>query len=560
MELIPHSLARWARERGRDAAFTEVSWKSGEERTLTFGDLHARTLEGAARLRGEGVGVGDRIVIVARSNLETVIAFLSCLRLGAVAVPVAPSRGRAQTGAQRRVVESVAPAALVGGTADAAALALAADVGVRLTALDRCTGSAALDGPEPELTPDCAAYLQHTSGSTTTPRAVRVSHGNVSACCEQGRDAYEQGVDTAVTWAPLHHNMGLVTGLLRPVSGGYHSVLMTAEAFVERPVRWLDAITRHRATLSSAPDFGYAHCAAGVADAECDGLDLRSWAVARSSGETVRQQTLTAFTARFDRFGFRRNAFCPSYGLAEATLTVTSARRGAGPRVLVADRDGLADGVVRAARPGQPSRSIVSVGSPLLWTEVRVVDPRTRADHAAGYVGEVLVRAPQVAGGYWPAVPVSDLAAGGWLSTGDLGALVDGELYLVGRSKDVVVIRGWNHYPGDIEPTIEAADPAIGAAGVAVFGHEVDGEERLAAVIEVAEPDGLDLGALCVRIRKAVSGEHAVPLSLVAVARRGTLPKTASGKIRRGACREGIESGSLDLVFAWSAGGVAERD
>jgi acyl-CoA synthetase (AMP-forming)/AMP-acid ligase II len=552
MELIPHRLARWARERAGTAAFTEVSWKSGDERTLTFGELHARTLACAGGLRLEGVGAGDRVVIVARSNLATVVAFLACLHLGAVAVPVAPGRGRAQTGTLRRIVANVAPAALLAGAADARPLALA-ELGVRLL-IDfegRAAGPAG-DGPAP----DGLAYLQHTSGSTSEPRAVRVSHRNVAACCEQGRDAYERGVDTAATWAPLHHNMGLVTGLIRPVSGGYHSVLMAAEAFVERPVRWLEAITRHRATLGSAPDFGYAHCAAHVTDAECDGLDLRSWAVARSSGETVRPRTLDAFAARFAPFGFRRDAFCPSYGLAEATLTVTAARRGGGPRVLVADRAGLADGVIRRAWAGRPGRTIVSVGPPVLFAEVRVADPVTGAERSACQVGEVLVRGPQVACGYWPAVAGGwDLTGDGWLRTGDLGALVDGELYLVGRGKDVVVIRGWNYHPADVEPTIQAADPALGAAGVAVFGHEVGGEERLAAVLEVAEPDGVDLSALCVRVRRAVSGEHSVPLSLVAVARPGTLPKTASGKVRRGACREGLESGSLELVYVWSAGG-----
>jgi acyl-CoA synthetase (AMP-forming)/AMP-acid ligase II len=560
MELIPHRLARWARERGHETAFTEVSWKSGEERSLTFGELHTRTLAGAARLHGEGVGAGDRVVIVARSNLETVTAFLSCLHLGAVAVPVPMSRGRAQVGTLRRVVANVAPAALVAEAADAELFAEAADAGARRLSFSGLrTGSPAVDGPSPELAPESVAYLQHTSGSTASPRAVQVTHRNIAACCEQGRDAYEHGADTAVTWAPLHHNMGLVTGLLRPVSGGYHSVLMTAEAFVERPARWLEAITRHRATLSSAPNFGYAHCAAIAADADCGGLDLSSWVVARSSGETVRPQTLDAFTARFERFGFHRNAFCPSYGLAEATLTVTSTRRGAGPRVVNADRDELRSGVLRSAGAGRAGTAIASVGPPLLGTEVRIVDGRTGAVRAEGQVGEVIVRGPQVAGGYWPAAP-GTAAPDEWLRTGDLGAVVDGELYLVGRSKDLVVIRGWNYYPGDLEPTIEAADASVRTDGVAVFGLDLDGEERLAAVLEVAQPDSLDLSALCVRVRRAVSGEHSVPLSLVAVARPGTLPKTASGKIRRRACRDGIESGSLELLYMWSTGGVGGRD
>jgi acyl-CoA synthetase (AMP-forming)/AMP-acid ligase II len=572
MELITHRLSRWARERGQALAFTELSWKNDTERSLTFDGLYARTNLAASTLRAAGVGAGDRVVILAPSSLESVIAFFACLTLGAIAVPVVmpqSSRTRAQSRSLLGIVRDAEPTAVVAEAPGGESSFLEdfvrslTELGIQLVSLSRdtATRSSPADA-RVEPAADTVAYLQYTSGSTAFPRGVRVTHGNVVACCEQGRDAYERELERAITWVPLYHDMGLVTGVIRPAHGGYHSVLIPAEAFADRPVRWLQAITRYRATLSSAPDFGYAYCARSVTEAECRGLDLRSWAVARSAGEVVRLATIDAFTTRFQSYGFRRAAFCPSYGLAEATLTVTSTRRGAAPRALTADPDRLRQGIVGPPETTGAGRTIVSCGAPLLKTEVRIVDPGTGADCDSGQVGEILVSGPQVAHGYWKAHTDSIATFGQagpsvmddhWLRTGDLGAIVGGELFVVGRIKDTIVVRGRNYYAQDIESTIQAVGGGVHPGGIAVFGCELDGEERLATAVEVVDAGRRDLPELCIRLRRAVASEHSPALALVAMVPPRNLPKTTSGKIQHSACRDALEDGSLELLYLWRA-------
>ncbi|MEM7410833.1 MAG: SDR family NAD(P)-dependent oxidoreductase [Myxococcota bacterium] len=539
-----------------------------EESLLCVGDLDRRARVLAARLANAGAA-GERVLILVPPSIDNVVAFFACLYAGAIAVPMAPPR-RARADGKLAAIRDRAEARFV--VADAATRTriarsgeLPTDAPDDLLWFDVAETDAAGADFVP-VTPDAGdvAFLQFTSGSTGQPKGVRVTHANLVANAGLIQQGFADDARTrGVTWLPPYHDMGLIGGILQPIFLGAETVMMTPTAFVQRPLRWLEAISRYRATTSGGPDFAYALCA-DVASLAPPDLDLSSWTLAFSGAEPVRASTLERFASAYAYAGFDPKAFYPCYGMAETTLFVSGGVRGAGARTLAVDAEALERSEIT---PDEGGRPIVSCGR-AAGDGVRIVDLETHRALPERRVGEVWVRGPQVADGYWGDPEASaasfgvDLTPGdgGYLRTGDLGFLEGGELFLTGRAKDLIILRGRNLHPVDLEESVAAAHAALQGAPVAAFPVEAqspDGEpeERLVIVAEVARQarHGLDADAVGRALRKVIVEEHGVdPLAIVFI-RPASLPRTSSGKVQRRATRQSYLDDALLVLGRWDA-------
>ncbi|MFF9118731.1 amino acid adenylation domain-containing protein [Streptomyces massasporeus] len=523
----------------------------GENETerLTFGALRDR-VAAVAGMVAERCPPGSRALIAYPSGPAYVLAFLGCLYAGVVAVPCdVPSRG---PGLERfaSIVADAEPALVLTDTPVDG-----------LRCLDiREAASVAL---VPPLTPDAdaPAFLQYTSGSTHEPRGVVITHSNLMANERMIAEACGHDAEsTFVGWLPLFHDMGMVANVLQPLYLGACGVLLPPEAFLRRPVRWLRAISRYRAHTSGGPNFAYELCAERIRPEDVDGLDLSSWRVAYNGAEPVRADTLARFHRRFARYGLRAEAAFPCFGLAEATLIVSGTPKGTPARVLHADAAALEAGTVRPAAPGAPSVSLVSSGRAVPDTDIRIVATSTGRACADGQIGEIWVDSPSVARAYWRRPGESEwlnarLEPGGprHLRTGDLGALVDGELYVTGRHKDLIVVRGRNHHPQDLEWTAERAHPLVRPSCSAAFSLDREGREHVVLLCEFrdgADPD--EAAEAAAAVRAAVLAEHGVDIDEIGFVTKGTVRKTTSGKVRRQWCRRRHSEGGLPVAAAFT--------
>jgi acetylornithine/succinyldiaminopimelate/putrescine aminotransferase/acyl-CoA synthetase (AMP-forming)/AMP-acid ligase II/predicted amino acid dehydrogenase len=545
-----------------DAGFVFLDDGEREGARLSHRQLAQRARAIAAALQARGLA-GERVLLMFPPGLEFIEAFFGCVYAGALAVPVYPPD-------PARLDRTLPRLEAIARDAEASALlstqrvlSMAEHLLPRapgLASLQRLASDAVEDGRaadwrRPAVDADAIAFLQYTSGSTALPRGVRVSHANLLHNQAQIERAFRWDVNpVAVSWLPLFHDMGLIGMVLQPVHGGRQVYLLSPLDFLAKPVRWLQAISRYRAHDSGGPDFAYELCVRKVGEAEAAGLDLSSWRRAFSGAEPVRAETLDRFAERFGPAGFRREAFYPCYGLAEATLFVTGRSSAEAPRRLTVDAGALAEGRVVVSATG--TRTLVSCGHAWLGQEVAIASPEGGARLPEGVVGEIRVRGPSVARGYFGNEEESARVfgahldgEGAWLRTGDLGFLLDGELYVTGRLKDVIIVAGRNHYPQDLEWTLERADARVRRGCAACFALEVDGGERLAAAVEVDERRGpIDAEALAATLRAAIAERHGLRLHALALVRAGGVPKTSSGKIQRSACREAFLRGTLDEV------------
>jgi acyl-CoA synthetase (AMP-forming)/AMP-acid ligase II len=544
-------LVRRAREHPDRRAYTVLADGEADERVLTYGDLFARARAIAARLIAERA---DRqpVLIVLPTGLDYLAVFYGCLLARAMAVPVTPPR-RARTperllavATDCRPVLAIAPAVALDAMRQACAGTAAA--AMRWIAVEELATDSEWDACLPPSEPSDIAFLQYTSGSIAAPKGVMVTHRNLMANQRMIRDAFgHNGSSTVVGWLPLYHDMGLIGNVMQPLFCGASCVLMAPEAFLMRPLRWVRAISRYRGATSGAPNFAYDLCASKARPEQCEGLDLSCWRLAYNGSEPVRAETLERFARRFEPYGFSRAAARPCYGLAEATLLATCAPPIAQPRALRLDAAALQDHRVRLTDdPQVPARLVPSCGPPWRDARVRIGDPKTAADCPPDQIGEVLVAGDHVTPGYWQRPDQTaetfrpDADGVRWLHTGDLGFLHEGELHVTGRIKDLVILGGRNHYPGDLELTATQSSSSIRPGGCCAFSIEGTSGEELVLLVELerAALRDEDRRALLAAIQQALGEAHDVRAADILVLRPGSILRTSSGKIRRHACRQ----------------------
>ncbi|HEX7446278.1 MAG TPA: non-ribosomal peptide synthase/polyketide synthase [Pirellulales bacterium] len=567
---VAENIVALARQRARQqadtVAYTFLVDGEAEERHFTYAalDRRARTIAAALQQRA---APGDRILLLYEPGLEYVAAFFGCLYAGMVAVPAFPPEPLRLNRTLPRLQAMIADAqaALVLGSS--AGLAwfepLLADLAgnLRLLATDELSVSPG-DWTPVAVSAEDLAYLQYTSGSTGAPRGVMIDHSNLwhnVAQIERGQGSRTVGV----TWLPMYHDFGLVAAVLLPMYSGSRTISMSPLAFVQRPWRWLAAVTRYRGTIIGGPNFAYDLCVRKISPDERRQLDLSSLAIVLNGAEAVRHETLERFVEAFGPFGFRREAFVPCYGLAEATLGVTGgASLAGGPVVERFEISALSRHRAVVGINGRPTRALVSSGRCLARTEVLIVDPDSHSERSARQIGEIWVRSPGVASGYWNRPQETEQAfraylpdgRGPYLRTGDLGFLHAGELFVTGRLKDQIIICGRNLYAQDIEDTVGRAHALLKSDAGAAFSIDAEGQERLVVVQELKRtPKNTNLEEVFAAIRQAVLSEHDVPPFAIALIRSGSLPRTTSHKVQRRACRQLFLEEQLEPLYQWRA-------
>jgi acyl-CoA synthetase (AMP-forming)/AMP-acid ligase II len=582
------SLVEMLRERA-DAhpgkcAYVFLSDGEHESGNLTYGELDQKSRVLAAQLQQEVIP-GTRALLLYPSGLEFITAFFGCLYAGIVAVPLAlPHLVRlSRTLPRLRAIAHDAEAKLVLTTATVGRRMneLIASVpelaGARFIVTDHMAQESAVPWKEPRLASDAIAFLQYTSGSTSTPRGVVLSHRNILqnlAYIQQSEDNTEDS--RSVSWLPIHHDMGLIEGILQPAFGGYTAHLMPPVSFLQRPIRWLQTISRYRATISGGPDFAYDLCTRKITPEQCRDLDLRCWKVAYNGSEPIRASSMAGFISKFSPYGFAGHALRPVYGLAEATLLVSSGGRGGVPASITVDAAALArDRVREISAEDERGITLVGCGVPASPTRIVIVNPATCKACSHEEVGEIWVASPSVARGYWNRqrdneltfqATVTDSGEGPFLRTGDLGFLRDNNLFITGRIKDVIIIRGGKFYPQDIEQTVERTHPMIRPGGAAAFSIPGATGERLVVLAELDRSmargtyaDRLVASALMPAnfdrvvgdLREAIADQHEIQVSAIWLLSGGVLPKTTSGKLQRYACRAGFLGGHFEPIAGW---------
>jgi len=551
-----------ARLHGSRPVFSFLEDGEREVERLTYAELDRSARRIAASLQDRGLA-GERVLLYYPAGLEFLQAFVGCLYAGTIAVPTSPPLPGRPAGRLHSVIED-AEATLVLTQRSAEE-----DVRGHLDRmqLQEVPGCLATDGePGPgdwqpvQAGEDSLAFLQYTSGSTSTPKGVMVSHGNLLHNTRMIQTAFKQDEGSVlVSWLPLFHDMGLIGTALNALTLGSHCVLMAPEAFLMKPVRWLQAITRYGAHTSGGPNFGYELCARKVRAEQMNGLDLSSWELAFNGSERVRPGTVERFTRRFAEVGLPPHAMFPCYGLAEGTLYASGGTQEAEPVVRAFEAAALESGRGVPA-PDERTRGLdlVSCGQASLGQLILVVDPGTGAPVPDGTVGEIWVLGESVALGYWRREELSretfeaatPTGEGPFLRTGDLGFYDKGELYLTGRLKDLIIVAGKNHHPEDLEFTVESCHPAVRPGCVAAYPFDQDGAECLGIALEVTRDFELELTPEQDQIRshpigraviQSIAEAHDLRVSRIDLLPAGGLPKTSSGKVQRHACRRAAE-------------------
>ncbi|NOX38147.1 MAG: amino acid adenylation domain-containing protein [Calditrichaeota bacterium] len=597
-------ILRWRGEHQADKlAFTFLEDGDKKEVRITYGELDRKARAIAATLQKHNLK-GERVLLLYPPGLEYIAGFMGCLYAGAIAVPVYPpdptrlnrtlprleaivqdadARVALTTGQIMAMMKLIKVQSRFAGSLEKFPIfrkalgvlgSKAQDIGrteglerMKWIATDKLGKSIADRWAPTPVDGDTLAYLQYTSGSTGTPKGVMLTHSNLlhnSRLIHYGFGFTRDAI--GVIWLPMYHDMGLIGGILQPLAAGLPCILMSPLAFLQWPVRWLKVISRikDRRVISGGPNFAYELCVRRVSRKQIEELDLSNWVVAFSGAEPVRAETIEKFSRTFAPAGFKKEAFYPCYGLAEATLMVSGGLQKEPPVFLHIKKSALKENRVHVCDSAdEDAQTFVGCGRALLDQRIEIVDPETLRKCNEGEIGEIWVSSPSVAQGYWNKpeatqetfqARIADTDEGPFLRTGDLGFLLNGELYVTGRLKDLIIIRGRNHYPQDIEYTVEQAHAAVRAGCVAAFSIEVTGEERLVVVAEARHRKDADYGDVVSAIRQAIAEGHDLQVYAIVLIKPRTIPKTSSGKIRRRATRELYLNGELDVLTEWRVG------
>ncbi|MFN0104845.1 MAG: fatty acyl-AMP ligase [Bryobacteraceae bacterium] len=553
-------------------AFLFLSDGERETAVHTYASLHRQACAIAAILQSHGPG---QALLLYPPGLEFITAFMGCLYAGVTAVPVALPRPNQSPGRLAAIARDSQASLALTTSAHMAQLrkysgGLPGLDTLNWLATDAIPEDAADTWRDPNVSPGSLAFLQYTSGSTGLPKGVKITHRNLTTNSEYLRQCFELSPESvSVTWLPSFHDMGLVDGVLQPIYTGFTGIIMPPVAFLQHPYRWLQAITNYRGTHCGGPNFGYDLCARKIGAEQLATLDLSAWVTAYNGAEPVSRDTLRRFAAHFEPCGFKSTYFYPCYGMAESTLIISGGRVSEPPVYLSVDASALErHRVVPAPEAPEKEKHIVGCGRTWLDTRVVIANPDTQSPCAPDQVGEICVAGGSVTDGYWNRPELNgELFAdidgdGPYLRTGDLGFIRTGELFVTGRMKDVIIIRGENHYPQDIELTVQDSHPALRPGCGAAFSVERNGAERVVVVQEVERTHyrNLDHAAVEKRIRESVAIEHGLQVTSIAFIRPASIPKTSSGKIQRRACRERYLAGTLDLVPTQTGSAGAETD
>ena len=575
---------RWrAVHQPEQAAYTFLVDGEATEESLTYRELDARARHGARILAGREVA-GKPVLICQPPGLQYIVDFFSCLYAGAIAVPAYEPEPRRAQRTQKTLprlltmIQDARPAVALASPATLAnASVLGQDPILQTVPWTTIAPGERREGEDLPVPPGSLAFLMYTSGSTGEPKGVEVSHANVLHNLTAFPGFKHRPCTGIVSWLPFYHDLGLFLGLFHPLYRGVPAVLMSPLAFIQRPMRWLEALSRYRATATGGPNFAYDLCVRKSTPEQRAALDLRAWTLALNGAEPVRPETLRRFAEAFAPAGFRPETAYPSYGLSDATATVTGPSEVGRAREYRLRPEGLQRGrVLLGTADDRDARVIVGCGHIIEGQRVVIVDPETRKRCAPDEIGEIWVSGPSVARGYWnrPEESASTFQAhlqggdsgsgaaedeaqgenGPFLRTGDLGFLDSshgGELVITGRLKDLIIIRGNNHYPQDVERSVELSHPALRAGCGVAFSIDVGSEERLVVVQEVDQAPGLDLSQVLADIRQAIADGHGIEAYAIALVPPNGILKTSSGKLRRRACREQFLDKAFDTVAVW---------
>lgn len=567
-------LQYWADKQPDDLAYLFTDGETAES-SYTYGQFCDRVRSIARRLTAENLR-GERVLLLYPPGLEYIAAYFGCLATGAIAVPAyPPRRNRNMLRIAAIAADAQAKAALVTGDIIDRSGDMLDEAPLLKQLLWLATDEIpdhSHDGWVPgKLDPKQIAMLQYTSGSTGTPKGVMLSHANLMNNLQLilfGFEPSRQG--RGLSWLPTYHDMGLVGGVLQSMFFGRNSVLMSPMTFLQKPIRWLRGISKYKVSISGGPNFAYDLCRSKITDDQLTGIDLSSWELAFNGAEPVRPETLHKFAERFGPYGFDIKAFYPCYGMAETTLIVTGGYKGKMPLLRTFDGQQIDQRRVVPASAKHPhARELTGCGRVLPGERVAIVDADMLNECEPGRIGEIWVQSLSVAQGYWnkPEATQSNFHAyiagtneGPFLRTGDLGFMHEGELFVTGRLKDLIIVRGVNRYPQDIELTVEHASPRINAGEVAAFAVDLHGRERLVVVAEVERARRDDWSDVISAIRRDVTREHELPPDAVILVRFGSIPKTSSGKIQRHACREDFLSNNLQVTASWKGWEQSDAD
>ncbi len=572
-------LLRWRAEQSpHRQACTFLLHGDDEEINLTYTQLDQQARMVAAHLQDMGA-TGQRVLLLYPPGLEYVVAFMGCLYAGATAIPVYPPTSPRLIPRIVAILENSQSHMVLTCTSALTAIQRGFEQAPGLQNLqwintDTLEIALADQWSKPEITRETLAFLQYTSGSTSTPKGVMLTHHNLlSNLSTMQQTAKTSSEDHFVIWLPPYHDMGLIGGILQPLYIGCPVTLMAPVAFLQRPLRWLQAISRKRGTVSGGPNFAYDLCLRKITPEQRATLDLRSWHIAFSGAEPVRAETMQFFTKTFADCGFQPTACYPTYGMAETTLMISGNSFAELPFYQTFQRTALEQHrVVPTSPEDTQANTLVGCGKAAYGMSVVIANPESMTRCRDDEVGEIWVKGESVSQGYWNKPEETEHAfraylqetgEGPFLRTGDLGFLYQGEVFITGRLKDIIILRGYNYYPQDIEYTVEGCHPAIRGGCSAAFSVEVDGKEQLIVVAEIdpryqpareneaapasASRKPLDPRIVKNAIRRAISEAHDLQLYQAVLLKPGGVSKTSSGKIQRYACRAAFLSASLGV-------------